>query len=48
MAGGKKTGYKVIFSRVVWLVKVSTRGNTIYIYIGYIHQNGSNNAGCKQ
>ena len=28
-----KTGYKVIFCTVVWLVKVCTSGNTIYIYI---------------
>ena len=36
MAGGKKTGYKVIFCTVVWLVNVSTCGNTIYIYRLYI------------
>ena len=41
----KKTGYKVIFCRVFWLVKVSTCGNTIYIYIS-IHRNKPNNAGC--
>ena len=46
MAGGKKTGYKAIFYRVVWLVKVSIYGNTIYIYIS-IHRNKANNAGCK-
>ena len=32
----KKTGYKVIFCRVVWQVKVSTCGKTIYIYRLYI------------
>ena len=36
MAGDKKTGYKVIFCRVVWLVKVSTCGNTIYIFISLL------------
>ena len=50
MAGGKKTGYKVIFYRVVWLVNVSICGNTIYIYIIMIiyisiYRNKANNAG---
>ena len=41
-----KTGYKVIFCRFCLASKVSTCGNTIYIYISN-HLNKANNAGCK-